>query len=699
MTLPRVGLIVALLVAGTASAAAQRVWTEVRSENFTVVSDAGAGRARDIAWQFEQIRAALGHTFPWIRTTPARPIVVFVARGEQTMRTLLPAMWEQGRDGARFSSIGQTGRDRAYIVVRGDYRIDDREGISPYQAAYWSYAARALGDTSPHLPEWLVRGMSELLSNTLVRDTEIQIGRTLPQNLRHLRSRPRLSLQQVIAPRSGTDRPSVDDLFALDAHAWAFVHFLVWADRGAYAPLLNAYITGVLAGADPVTSVATTLGDVSRFENAFNVYINRDVFFFASFPVAARLGQDGFPARDLSAADAATMRALLLVAGDRPADARVLAVEAEKLGPAGVSAEVAALLAETDDVEGERVDQLKAALERAVTQPQVSWYAPYRLATLLRPAGDRALLARIAALLEQATTANPNADAAWAYLGEVRAAVGRADAVTAAERAIVLMPASSRHRVSLARVYLRLGRQADALRAAGIGRALARDQAERANAQGVLAELARAMTSTESPDAAGVTATATPPSASRAAEIEPATAASLAVDAPAPGTVETRAIGQLIQVCYTEAPSCARALPVIVADCNGGSTVTSTAACREAGYILDVGIGMAANPQRAAALYLIGCDRRDTLSCVRLSTLRALGRGVPRDEAAALAVLEPACDGGTQEACYRLGLHLTASGVAVDRERGREVLTSSCANGFAESCAALKTRPPGGRRR
>jgi hypothetical protein len=63
-------------------------------------------------------------------------------------------------------------------------------------------------------------------------------------------------------------------LVALDAHAWAFVHFLVWADRGAYAPLLDKYVNGVLNGADPVASVASTLGDVSRFETAFDVYVS-----------------------------------------------------------------------------------------------------------------------------------------------------------------------------------------------------------------------------------------------------------------------------------------------------------------------------------------------------------------------------------------------------------------------------------------
>ena len=90
-----------------------------------------------------------------------------------------------------------------------------------------------------------------------------------------------------------------------------------------------------------------------------------------------------------------------------------------------------------------------------------------------------------------------------------------------------------------------------------------------------------------------------------------------------------------------------------------------------------------------------GCNRQDELSCVRLATLRALGRGVRRDVPSALAVLEPSCVGGTQEACYRLGLHLASTGVAADRARARQVFTASCAAEFPEPCEAVKKLPPG----
>lgn len=688
MTLRRTLAIALALMASAAPAAAQRAWVEVTAPHLRVVSDAGAGRARDFAWQFEQIREALARTFPWVRLAGSRPLVVLAARNVTTMRTLVPGLWDGGKDGNLFVSATATGYDRSYVVVRGDVRGEDREGISPYQPAYWSFTAQALGDTSRNLPLWLRRGLAEVLSNTLVRESEIQVGRVLPQNLTQLRTRARLALRDVVTATNDSmrGRPP-EDLFTLDAHAWAFVHFLVWADRGAYAPLFNKYVNGVLNGADPVASIASTLGDVSRFENAFNVYIERDVFFFAKFETDARVSRDGFTVRDLTELETVQMRGSLHAAMDRPAEARAAAAEAEKIGPPGAGAEVTALLADDTDTAA-----LKAALEQAVTRPGMSWWAPYRLAALLAATDDREATARVVGLLTQATTLNPNADGAWTFLGESLAALGRGDeAVAAVTKGIALMPASSAHRLALARAYHRLGRYPEGLRAAGVGRALAKLPEDLAQAQQVLSALAAAASQAEARAAAPTAEPATPVPASPAAA--PATVAE-----PAAATTEPAPdgdIGSLINQCYGDNTSCARILPRVVQDCKAGTSVTSTAACREAGYIVDAGVGVPARPALAADYYRLGCTRRDGLSCVRFATLQSLGRGVPRDADAALDVLDPACASGLQEACFRLGLHLSATGVAADRRRAREVLEASCTATFAESCAALKKLPPG----
>ena len=323
MTTARVGTVALLTLAVAAPVSAQRVWVEARGPNVTVISDAGAGRARDVAWQFEQVREAMSRLFPWVRSQASKPLMVLAARNETSMRALAPVYWEKTRD-ITLAGVTATGRDRAYMLLRSDLTIDDREGINPYESAYWGYASQALQDTSGAWPSWLRRGMAAVISNTLVRDKEIQLGRVLPQHLNYLRQRGRMPLKDVVSVVTGAD-PRYDQsgfLPAIDAHAWAFVHFLIWADQGAHQADLDKYIVGVLQGADPVTSVAATLGDVSRFDTAFNVYVNRDLFGFTKFETSAKLSREGFEVRDLPPAESAAVRAAFHVAMGRPAEAK-----------------------------------------------------------------------------------------------------------------------------------------------------------------------------------------------------------------------------------------------------------------------------------------------------------------------------------------------------------------------------------------
>jgi hypothetical protein len=96
-------------------------------------------------------------------------------------------------------------------------------------------------------------------------------------------------------------------------------------------------------------------------------------------------------------------------------------------------------------------------------------------------------------------------------------------------------------------------------------------------------------------------------------------------------------------------------------------------------------------PGTAKPATTVGLDCGDR-TCLEAARDHELGRGVPRDYAAAAALLEKGCDGGQGDplACRRLATALTsARGVAMDRARGRALLESTCERGDAGSCALL----------
>jgi hypothetical protein len=129
-------LLTALIVCGAAfgpvgSRAAERTWVLVSSPNFTVVSDAGEKSAARAAWQFEQVRAVLQRLWPWARIATGKPVVIFAARDETTMKSLAPRFWEV-KGGVRPASVFVGGPDRHYIAVRTDVDEPDSLQANPY---------------------------------------------------------------------------------------------------------------------------------------------------------------------------------------------------------------------------------------------------------------------------------------------------------------------------------------------------------------------------------------------------------------------------------------------------------------------------------------------------------------------------------------------------------------------------------------
>jgi TPR repeat protein len=85
------------------------------------------------------------------------------------------------------------------------------------------------------------------------------------------------------------------------------------------------------------------------------------------------------------------------------------------------------------------------------------------------------------------------------------------------------------------------------------------------------------------------------------------------------------------------------------------------------------------------------CKGGDARGCMMTAFFHLEGRGVARDEAKAMAILEPLCDGSMPEACMPIATVLLTKGDAPNRARARELLTRSCDAGATQACDLLKT--------
>jgi tetratricopeptide (TPR) repeat protein len=482
-------VLVGVLIAVAAPQAAPRAadpWVEVKSQNFTVFSDAGERKARQVAWQFEQVRAAIVNGWPWVRVSLNRPVVVYAAKDENSMKALLPGYWER-RGESRPASVFVTRNDRVYVALRADVEADDQL-VNPYNQAFWAYSALVIGQSFPRgLPIWLSNGLANVLSNTIISEKSIAFGRPLPWLTERLPRPGRLPLNRLlgVTQDSAYFRDSRDQF---DTQSWALVQYMIFGQRGDMSRF-GEVVRLLLEGTPSDEAVTKAFGPLATVDEAYWTYATRGVFTIARLQVESDTSALKVPARQIPEPEQAVIRARLHAAFGRPADARTQLAEARKAKSAPALAdEVEGLLFDDEN----REEQAGQAFARAVEAGSTDFWAPYRLALIQHsPGANQESLARTHAHLERAVALNPDYGPAHSFLAIVRLGLGQHEpALDAAVRGVRLEPSSVYARLSLGESLARAARYAEAETVAREASAIAQTDDDRRNVAEFLRRLA-----------------------------------------------------------------------------------------------------------------------------------------------------------------------------------------------------------------
>jgi len=482
-------LAAALVVARTASAA--DAWIQVKTDHFTVVSNASERRARNVGWQFEQVRAAIAKGWPWARVELNRPVFVIAVKDEDSMRAMAPEFWQQ-RGGTRPGSVFATGSDRHYVLLRADIE-EEGQGMNPYSQAYWSYSALVLeASFNRGLPLWLTNGLASVLSNTVVGDKEIVFGKPLPWLVERAQTSPHVSLAELFAVdrqspyyRQGVTRER------FDAQCWALVQFMLFGEKAAVGRRLNQLSAMLQNGVASDAAVREVYGSLDALDQAYSLYLHQGVFTYGRLQVASDTSALKAPVEKLSLAESDADRAAFHASMGRAVEARALLAEARRADPS---------LAIPDEVEGmlldreQKSDEARQVFAKAVAAGSKNYYVYYRLASLASGPGMTVeSMTTLAGHLDQATKLNPSFGPAFGYLASVELQLNHGDrAVDAAQHAITLEPGNASSRMILANAFVRLSRRDEALKAAQDALPLARNQQEYASIQSMIASLGAA---------------------------------------------------------------------------------------------------------------------------------------------------------------------------------------------------------------
>jgi len=473
-------------------AAAERSWTELKSPHFTVVTEAGERQGRKMLWQFEQLRAAIQTIWPWSRAELDRPILVLLVKDESGMKILAPQYWEQ-KGNVRPASVLVSGVDRHYIALRADAETDDRDNLNPYLAAYWSYVTLVL-DTGlkSDLPPWFARGLADVMSNTIVRPSHVDIGHVVPWHLQNLRTSGRFTLPELLAVESNS--PVFRDATqtaSFDAMAWAFVHFLMFADRGAHSAQLGRYVTLLSEQRPPAAAFELAFGGTDAIAKDFSQYFNKNLFNYSRATVDLNLKPEGFTMRALPAAEASALHGAWHAAARRPIEARADIDAARQADPAlAASYEVEGVVRLSEGKAAEARAAFAAAIERGTANffPYYWWAA-----NPAQRAADVAARESLHKALERAVALNGAYAPAHAALASVMLDLERNDqALERAKRAVVLEPGMTYGRLVLAQALWATQDRAGALREAREALAVARNDDDRRSAQQAIAFFSKA---------------------------------------------------------------------------------------------------------------------------------------------------------------------------------------------------------------
>jgi len=251
-------LILALVCAIPASTADQPAWLELHSGHFTVVTDAGEKRGREVAFRFEQMRAVFSNLLTKDRLNQPVPLTILALKDDKLFYQVAPLRQGQPIDVPGFFLAGQ---DQDFIVLN----LFEPE---PWRAVAHDFAHMVLKYNYPPAQGWFDEGLAEYFSSIRVDDRQVEIGgdpelrpsakEDLLGNQRQ--TNPPKSLTELLGTQTWISLP---DLFSMKhdtsaynegthhtlfyAESWIVMHYLLHekrlSDTGAYFGLvLNQHV-------------------------------------------------------------------------------------------------------------------------------------------------------------------------------------------------------------------------------------------------------------------------------------------------------------------------------------------------------------------------------------------------------------------------------------------------------------------------
>jgi tetratricopeptide (TPR) repeat protein len=455
----RIVLLLPLLAAGMASARERpENWLEVRSQHFTVVTNANEKTGRRIADQFERMRSAFHVAFPHMSIDTGSPTIVLAIKDEKDFRALEPQAY-LAKGQLKLGGLFLRTPDKNYVLMRVD-----AEGEHPYAVVYHEYTHFLLSKAAEWLPLWLNEGLAEFYENTDIHEKDVALGQASQENILWLRQNRLLPLAALFTVDTSSPYYHEENKGSIFyAESWALTHYLEVKDYQQKTQRLTDYVELLAQKVDPVTAATRAFGDLKQLQSNLEGYIRQGSFNYFKLSTATDVDDTAFKEQALTETQADAVRADFLAYNGRAADARLLLNRVLQEDPQNVSAhETMGLL----EFHAGHLEEARKWCEQAVKLDSQNYLAHYYLAAistnLWTNPGDDAL---VESSLRAAIKLNPSFAAAFDHLAafEVKRHRDLNEAYMMAITAVQLDPGNVGYRVNAASVLRQMNRGTDAV--------------------------------------------------------------------------------------------------------------------------------------------------------------------------------------------------------------------------------------------
>jgi tetratricopeptide (TPR) repeat protein len=194
-------------------------WVEIRSPNFSVITDAGDKRGRDVALHFEQMRNVFGRLMVKANVNLSVPLQIVAFRNSKEMRQVAPVF--NGKP-TELAGLFQGGEDRSFILL--DMSVDN-----PWSVVFHEYAHQLMnGNVSVRIDPWFEEGFAEYFSSIEVDNKEARVGKIPEDTYRVLQGTGMMRVVELfrVQQYSKTYNESGDHRNVFYAESSLLVHYL-----------------------------------------------------------------------------------------------------------------------------------------------------------------------------------------------------------------------------------------------------------------------------------------------------------------------------------------------------------------------------------------------------------------------------------------------------------------------------------------